>query len=923
MKSAENRRSKNGDKMKTNHNLPDISSCTGCGCCVNACTNGSLVMDTDKDGFIMPVCNTSKCTDCGSCSAVCPVLSYKSANNVKPRMYSFRASDEIRKVSSSGGVFSLAAKAVLADNGYVCGAAYDEKMHLHHVIVSDEAGLAGIRGSKYVQSFTDDIYRKVKKLLDSGNSVLFSGTPCQCAALRAYLKKDYEKLYVIDVLCHGVPSDAFFHRYLDEQFPEKTVTDVRFRDKKFGWSCNNISISFSDGSRYEANTKKDPYLTAFHRNLSLRESCENCSFSEFPRSGDISLGDFWNISSIDREQNDSKGTSLVYINNEKGRRLFDRISAGGMIKEFDFDTTVIKNRVTCYQPSNQNRYRLFRFMENRRFTLKQAVSRALERQFDIGLVTNYYAANFGGSLTQYALYNTLEDMGYSCLMIERPSEARNKANLSTLNSIYKVMPYKQGALALQRKTKDEMRVLNKFCDAFIVGSDQLFQFGLYNDLGKYVTLDWVDGNKKKIAYAASFGHDHIWGSSKELARMGFFINRFDAFSVREKSGADIARDNFGVRAEHVLDPVFLCDTKHYDELISRSERKLPEHFIGSYMLDPSEEKAAILRQASQKLGIPVCVFSEYHAPDEYTKPFREFDRSDITTEERLEIIKKCDIFITDSFHGTCFSIIMNKPFISIVNSKRGASRFYSLLSFFGFEDRLINDPSDEGWKKLISRPMDFSESNKKLESERKRCKEWLETAIQSSSPYHDTSYDVLIDRIISQEKQIGQLKDMITKLMQKNGTDLRDVSEPIMYLELLASRTKDNIMIVTVKDTPGMSVNTRAAEAFAKLGFETDIMDKHWRSFVGVIDEGNVVYEKLSPDEIVYRTTIDGFKIAAVSRNLNVGNVSKNIVDGVEHSVNRRGLNITVISKTDRKVKDSVNIDMHLEEYTFIRKSDL
>ena len=153
-----------------------------------------------------------------------------------------------------------------------------------------------------------------------------------------------------------------------------------------------------------------------------------------------------------------------------------------------------------------------------------------------------------------------------------------------------------------------MRELNNFCTSFVVGSDQLFNDNLYNDLDQWITLDWVSDNKKKIAYAASYGHDYIWSSESTRAKMSFFMKKFDAFSVREKSGVELSKKEFGIEAEWVLDPVFLCDTKHYLELASKStiERETP--YIGAYILDPNKEKEEIIRYVMDKLSLPSEIF---------------------------------------------------------------------------------------------------------------------------------------------------------------------------------------------------------------------------------------------------------------------------------------------------------------------------
>lgn len=906
--------------MKNNISILKSDRCTACSSCYNTCSFQALTMQEGKDGFIYPYIDSQKCTECGMCVKACPVLNLSQKNQSSPKLFAARSTDEIREKSSSGGMFTVLAEKILSLGGSVCGAAFDSEMNLQHILINQHNQLTKLCGSKYVQSDIGLSYRKIEKLLKADSYVLFTGTPCQCAALRSYLRKDYEKLFIIDLLCHGVPSQRVFKKYLSEISKGKKVVDVKFRDKRFGWTAEHIAVNFSDGTEYTGTKETDVYLKGFFRNLILRESCGECPFSEFPRQGDISVGDFWGISKIDKTQNDGKGTSLVYVNTDKGMKLFKMIENQLTVKEFDFSTTEIRNRINKYYPINTNRYSFFKFMENGRTTFSASVKNALTRHFDIGLVSNYYAGNFGGSLTQYALYNVLEDMGYSCLMIERPEDATDKASLETVKKIYLELPYPQAAIAKPRKTKAEMSDLNKHCDTFIVGSDQLFQYALFNDLGRFVTLDWVDNDKKKIAYAASYGHDYIWGDKKVLAEMGYYMRKFDAFSVREESGVKISKSEFGVNAEWVLDPVFLCETKHYDQLIKKSKRKFPKHYIGSYILDPTEDKANIIKKVQKALGLKAKIVSELSHNSEYEEPLKELDVEHMKIEERLQLIKNCDFFVTDSFHGTCFAIIMGKPFISILNKNRGGSRFKSLLSLFGLNNRLIVDSHDIDSNTEIFNVIDYTKINTILDKERTRCLNWLKNAITSEKKLVYSDYDILMKLIDEQRKEIADLKAQIKLLSEGDMLLLRRIRTVSEYVHKLVEVNKDYIIAIAVKDTPGLSVNEEIAKELQSIGLSTNIMDKHWQSYATVINKGQVEFEQLASENIKAEKKIDNLSIAIQSANLKAGNIAQIKVNGKDYAVNKRGLNIVVIDRESGNIVDSVCLDMHLKQYQLYRK---
>ncbi len=905
------------------NNIYDLEKekCTGCSACLSVCNFNAIKAGCSEEGFMIPVIDETKCTSCGACSAKCPVLNTSYDNNAEPKLYAARASDKIRSVSSSGGMFTVIAEEIIKRGGAVCSAAYDAEMNLSHVIVNYKEDLKYLRGSKYVQSNTDGIYKKIAGLIKEGKQVLFTGTPCQVAAVKS-VAGNSENLFTADILCHGVPSHNFFRRYLDERFPDKKVTDVEFRNKKFGWSCEHIRVVFEDGTDYEADSKNDPYLKAFFRNLSLRVSCSDCPFASFPRQGDITLGDFWGITALDKTQSDKKGTSIVYVNSKKGEKLFADISKKLTVKEYNFKETAVNNRIKPEQKAHESRYRFFRFLSNSKYTIEQALSRTINGKYDIGIVSNYYAGNFGGSLTQYALYNVLENMGYSCLMIERPADSNGHADSETLKSIYLECPYKPKSMARQRETKYQMAELNNACDMFVVGSDQLFQYSLFNSMGRMATLDWVNNNKKKIAYAASYGHDFVWGDPDVLSEMSFFMRKFDAFSVREKSGVEISKEKFGVDAEWVLDPVFLCDVKHYYQLADKSERRLPEHYIASYILDPSEDKAVILKRAEKKLGIKAQIFSEFGDITRFTAPLTEagLDVFQLKVEERLQLIRNCDFFISDSFHGTCFAIIMGKPFISIINKKRGGSRFESLLSMFGVPERLIYDSSDLDDNLVIFNPVDYSKVNVILNKERRRSLNWLKDALEEDKKLNTyCDYDVLIKLIREQHEEINELKKKINILSAQVGLSPENITDINEYLENLITKSDKYTIYMSVKDTPGLFLSKEVAELLLKLGVKNSLVGKHWNSFGCIIDGGKNIFEQLGPERVRKAISLNEKTGWLVSANFNLDNVSKIILDKKDYSVNRRGLNIVVWDKENDILVDSVCFDMHLKNYLCIR----
>lgn len=908
--------------------------CTGCGGCENICPTDAITMRENYEGFIMPSVDGSKCVNCKKCLSVCPALNVKHKNSSTPKMFAVRASDNIRGQSSSGGMFTLLAEKVIGNGGVVYGAAFDKNMRLRHISAESSEELAPLKGSKYLQSSTGKVYREIKQQLKNGREVLFTGTPCQVAALYRYLGRKIGNLYTADLLCHGVPSQYLFDKYTDELY-QKTyrkkgsakIKDVRFRDKRFGWSAEHIIADFDKGESYISDLSEDRYLKMFLRNLGLRKSCGSCPFSEFPRQGDISIGDFWGISRISPDSYDGKGTSLVFVNSKKGSKLFASLTDNEIkCEQIKFEPDKLNNRTHAIFPANQNRDRFLSLVKKKAFS--QAVDEALSERYDVGIVSNWCAKNFGGSLTQYALYNTAEDMGYSALMIERSEEAPVKANAEMASDIYIDFPYPPYSCAKQYKTNLQMSELNQYCGRFLVGSDQLFQYKLYADLGKFVNLDWADDSKPKTAYAASFGHDRVWGSKDELLEMSYYMKRFDHFSVREKSGVNICREIFGIEVQSVLDPVFLCDPRHYEELIAKSERKLEKKYIASYILDPDENKYNTLKKVIARLGLPEEIYSELGYPPEYVEPLGELNVVQLKIEERLHSIKNCDFFVTDSFHGTCFAILFKKPFISILNTKRGGSRFISLLETFGLENRLIKDADEINEHPELFEDIDYDAVYKILDAERSRCLEWLKDALslEMSNPKEDGDIvnqiiEIQKKKIADLESRVGFLTDQLDYTLHLLGVDFIKTTDLFKYLEEL-ERVKERYLIcISVKDTPGIVFSQELVPLMEKLGLKKSLYEQHWHPYLAVLDRGRNVYESIGEidQELTFETKLDNLDIELLSSSYKGKNRSEIIIDGKDYSKDIRGLNIVVYDRKCGCIADSVSFDTNTSAMTCSR----
>lgn len=320
-------------------------NCCGCTACATVCPKSAITMRPDEKGFLYPETDVAKCINCGLCKDVCAFqVGYRNLSDFEfPVAYAVKHKDESeRKTSRSGGMFSVLVDWILEHDGVVYGAGYGDDFYVMHKRAENKEAAFEFKGSKYVQSDMNAVYSQVIGDLVNGRYVLFSGTPCQTAGLYNCLKNiNSDRLFICDIVCHGTPSPLLFRDYLGymKKRYKSDISSFDFRDKAYGWNAHIETIEFSNGKK----VSKRIYTDLFYKHIALRPSCGACRYTNLKRPSDITLADFWGIDKAVPGFNDNKGVSLVLVNSEKGKAVFDIVK-----EKIDFVPTELEN---CMQPN--------------------------------------------------------------------------------------------------------------------------------------------------------------------------------------------------------------------------------------------------------------------------------------------------------------------------------------------------------------------------------------------------------------------------------------------------------------------------------------------------------------------------------------------------------------------------------------------
>lgn len=317
------------------------NNCCGCRACEQVCPKKCIEFEKDFEGFIYPNIDENKCIDCSLCLKTCPIYNYKN-NELEPKVYVFKNKNENLKNSASGGACDAVARKIISEGGVVYGVAWDEDFNATYIRITSINDLIKIQSSKYVFADTNNSYSSIKQDLKDGLKVLFSGTSCQVDGLYHFLGKDYENLFTISIICHGVPSGELFKNYIKykERKLNEKIIDYNFRSKeKNGWGLTEKITSIDSNGKLKIYFKDlfdTSYGYDFLKGYNYRENCYNCLYTNKNRIGDWSVGDYWGISKF-HDIDTKDGVSVVCVMTNKGSKMLESLSSVSEIVESKFE----------------------------------------------------------------------------------------------------------------------------------------------------------------------------------------------------------------------------------------------------------------------------------------------------------------------------------------------------------------------------------------------------------------------------------------------------------------------------------------------------------------------------------------------------------------------------------------------------------
>lgn len=766
--------------------LPQIKDCFGCATCVDSCAQQAIQLEENINGFYIPHINEALCVDCGLCEQNCPSLH---ANTIirhrltdEQLFAAWSTDNELIQRSASGGVFGQIAKEFLErGNSIVYGAKLTSDSKVVHIYIERVKDLHWLQNSKYQQSNTSGIYRDVKTNLKAGKNVIFSGTPCQVAGLYCFLKnKEYPNLYTAEVVCHGVPTNYLAPLALKVENAQQII---QYRTKSQGWTRGNRTVyKKTDGTQEERpRYRLDFHFRAYLSFSWLRKSCNHCPFARIERIADITMGDFWGSGA--KKHVHPQGVSLLMVNSPKGVELVQQTKE--MILE-KANWEDIEPNQNCYMPtvqgsklahlvqyikplplqiqktifqhgfSNKWLFGLGQVVEKivsypQEIMLRQKRQRLMSQTLiniqsskqHVGILTTYFAANFGAMLQPYALKRALEELGFDVELIRYKQQHIYDGHLPISRQILKghsclqkisillalpwsLLQYCKMQRFCQRYLQPNKSFIAKIPedkDYYFFGSDQIWNpknTNGFDDVyfGKFA----VKSGAKKIAFAAS--GEKIDYTDEQCAYLSKNLHNFDAISVRESSLKQQLEQHIGINnIEVVLDPTLLASKDILDELPKTNP--LPNtKYILFYHLRGTQKYLDKIYQFAQSRHLHLLIISSTPKKELLMYSLRHKNvhyKAVAGMDVFLGAMQECEYVVTASFHGNVFAIVNHKPLFSLAVGDGLDTRTHDLLCKLGMLNRIVT--IDTNWSSVEA--TDYAQIEKELQSWREQSMQFI------------------------------------------------------------------------------------------------------------------------------------------------------------------------------------------------------
>ena len=675
--------------------------------------------------------------------------------------------DKLIQKSSSGGMFAELAYYVLSQNGIVFGCTMErieEGFDVKHIYIDNEKDLYKLQGSKYVQSRIGNTFKQAKEFIEQGRLVLYSGTPCQIAGLKAFLKHDFNNLLTVDLSCTGTPSLKLFNDYvkfLENKFKKKII-NFEFRNKeKMGWACGNALITFKNGKQKIIYNNVSSYMNLFINKKIQDAKCQNCKYIGLNRVSDITIADAWGIEIeypelLKNKFDKNKGISLVLINSEKVDNIFNLIQNNIIYEKININRLTKYNNplqtqqlkgietkyineweINGYQGLNNLfinelgwKYYYYNLKNHTPKFIKNIIKLFMKRnkKVDCLLMTWFWNNNYGSILAAYALHKVVKNLGYT-----------SKCIFNIIPLGYAKFFKKHFQLTNFCLNNKDFKNLNKISNTFIVGSDNQINYICERKNISRNLFNFTKSSKKRIMISGSIGEwDGSTKTEEEHSYIKQLLGRFDYLSTREEHGKEVFKKVYNCESDWINDPVFYLEKEDYLNLIKEVKENYSNKIM-QYILYPTKETQSIVEHFKEKTNKEIIKFDG----NENVKCFSRYKGK--LVENWLSAIINSDLIITDSFHCVAFSLIFNKPFVCIKNT-HATVRFTSLFKRLGINIQLIENIED---LEKVSLDYDKKQVNDQLSNIREFALSKIEEALLKPK--------VLTNEQIEEEKEFKKL----------------------------------------------------------------------------------------------------------------------------------------------------------------------